>query len=427
MVHTQVKQQVTDRDSLFLLAKYQDYEAGDNFPHYDPAWASRHLRVKESQAPILLAAVHREWQPGAHTTLLAGWLQDDFDSRGEALVLDLRTNANGTLHSVVGREFDETRYENDYSAGSVELNQLLQGERTILNAGVRVQWGSFNTTTRLDQPGAPPSFTNRFEPPVYTSLDECFARFTPYAYLTRELWPHFRLTAGLAYDHLEYPDGFRSVPVAPTVRTEDRLLPKAAITWDALPALTLRGMYAQSLGGIAFDDSVRLEPTQLAGFAQAYRTVISEAEAGSVIAPKQDVAGAALDLKLTPGPFAGLQGQWMHSEVDQSLGVFTGSVNPPASSSSTPERLNYHEWSLGLSLQQLIGTHWSAGVRYQWTDSTLGWDYPAIPEGTLLQRLPGSGSSLSRSSMPRRLPASPARLGVTPPSPPVPAGTATPA
>jgi hypothetical protein len=155
-------------------------------------------------------------------------------------------------------------------------------------------------------------------------------------------------------------------------------------------------MYAQSIGGIAFDDSVRLEPTQLAGFGQAYRTVISEAEAGSVIAPRQDVAGAALDLKLAPSTFAGVQAQWVHSDVDQSLGVFTGAGNPPASSSSTPERLDYHEWSLGLSLHQLLGNHWSAGVRYQWTDSTLAWEYPAIPEDTPLQRLPGSGSNLSR-------------------------------
>jgi hypothetical protein len=48
------------------------------------------------------------------------------------------------------------------------------------------------------------------------------------------------------------------------------------------------------------------EPTQLAGFPQSFRTVISESIAGSVAAPETEVMGLALDLKFGTGTFAGL-------------------------------------------------------------------------------------------------------------------------
>jgi len=51
----------------------------------------------------------------------------------------------------------------------------------------------------------------------------------------------------------------------------------------------LRGIFSRSLGGVSLDESYRLEPTQLAGFPQAFRTVISESLVGSVAAPEYEV------------------------------------------------------------------------------------------------------------------------------------------
>jgi tetratricopeptide (TPR) repeat protein len=45
-------------------------------------------------------------------------------------------------------------------------------------------------------------------------------------------------------------------------RTRDLVSPKAALTWDVSQGVTIRGIYAQSLGGVTFDESVRLaDPT----------------------------------------------------------------------------------------------------------------------------------------------------------------------
>jgi hypothetical protein len=169
--------------------------------------------------------------------------------------------------------------------------------------------------------------------------------------------------------------------------------------WDIVPAVTLRGMAAQTVGGLAYDESVRLEPTQLAGFSQAFRGVISEAEAGSVVAPRYDLAALALDAKPGKATFVGAQVQWLVSKVDQDLGVFrsdNGFPPPPrASTSTTTEQLRYNERSLLVWASQLLGSCWSVGTSYRLTDSRLEWSYPEIDrtllsspnrsEGALLQ------------------------------------------
>ncbi len=73
-----------------LLANTFDYHAGDLRQYYDPALASRTLRVAEYQQPNLFLGYHREWQPGAHTLVLLGRLDDTLrlrDPAATALVL----------------------------------------------------------------------------------------------------------------------------------------------------------------------------------------------------------------------------------------------------------------------------------------------------------------------------------------------------
>jgi hypothetical protein len=142
-------------------------------------------------------------------------------------------------------------------------------------------------------------------------------------------------------------------------------------------------MYAQSLGGLAYDTSVRLEPTQLAGFSQVFRSVISEAEVGSVVVPRYEVGGLALDWKLPTRTYLGVLAQFIQSDAEQSIGIFRsdGDFPPPprAVPSSTTENLNYQERSLVVWGNQLLGTGWSLGASYRLTDSQLNWFYPEIP------------------------------------------------
>ena len=381
--YSQIKHQLTDRDSIFLLTKFQDYEAGDNFQHYDPAVASKKLRFTESQPPIILTALHREWKPGLHTTLLAGRLQSDVTFTDSTAVFDLWTNRPPPgINWVRYQPFNRLRTEAEFSAWIGELNQIWQTERHITIAGGRFQAGDFKVSSVIDG-ATSPNAQNYFAPPIRSSIDEPFQRASLYGYHTWELWNHFRLTGGLSYDRLSYPENFRSPLLTGGRKTREELLPKAAVQWDVQPALSLRGMYAQSLGGLSFDESVRLEPTQLAGFSQSFRNLISEAEAGSVAAPKNEIAGLALDGKLSRHTFIGLEARWLQSDAAQTIGVFhsNGDLAPPprAVSASTTEKLHYEERSITLSINQLLGDEWSVGAAYQLADSRLRWVYPGIP------------------------------------------------
>ncbi len=97
------------------------------------------------------------------------------------------------------------------------------------------------------------------------------------------------------------------LPVVPGEDSRSQVGPKAAIVWSPDSSVTVRGIYTRSLGGVSLDESYRLEPTELAGFPQAFRSLISENVVGSQSAPTFDTLGGAIDLKLGKRTYLGFQ------------------------------------------------------------------------------------------------------------------------
>ena len=89
----------------------------------------------------------------------------------------------------------------------------------------------------------------------------------------------------MAADEEEFPYYFRNPPVTSGEDTRSQLGPKAALVWSPIPEATVRGVYTRSLGGVSLDESYRLEPTELAGFPQAFRSLISESDRWLAIGP----------------------------------------------------------------------------------------------------------------------------------------------
>ena len=145
--------------------------------------------------------------------------------------------------------------------------------------------------------------------------------------------------------------------------------------------MTLRGIYTRSLGGVSLDESYRLEPTELAGFPQAFRSLISESVVGSQSAPTFETLGGALDLKLGTRTYAGIQVERLRSEVSQGIGDFAHALwvilTPRVS--STEEQLDYTENTFALSLNQLVGDQVVVGAGYKITQSDLAIVYPGVP------------------------------------------------
>ncbi len=385
--YTTVKQQLNDRDSLLLLTKYQDYHAGDNFQYYDPSHPRPFFRYDEYQSPIAIGGFHREWSPGVHTLLLGGRLENDQrfrDRNARELIiwmgLDLfHPPGEVFLTSAVSFDADHRSKLEIYTG---EAQQIFENEAHTLLLGGRWQGGDFDTHSVLSNPS---ELLAEFHTPAADihAVDD-FERISGYGYETLKLPGRVHLTGGLTYEYMEFPSNFRAPPIRRGVESRERLTPKAALVWDPLPQATLRGTYTRSLGGVSFDESFRLEPTQLGGFSQAFRTLIPESLIGSVAAPDHEVWGAALDLRFKTRTYIGLQGEILRSQVHQTVGAFDFLYTRPEPvrmiPSSTRQHLNYEERAVTLTLNQLVSDEWSLGAQYSFVGSELQIKFPALPD-----------------------------------------------
>jgi outer membrane receptor protein involved in Fe transport/Tfp pilus assembly protein PilF len=383
--YSTAKYQLTSQDSLFFLAKYQDYHSGDNFQYYDPSQARTNFTFDEYQHPIAVLGYHREWSPGMHTLFLGGRLENEqqfSDRYVDELILS--RGPGGQVVDVRTLPFDVT-YQSVFEAFTAELNQICQFEHHLLVFGGRFQSGTFDTQDRLTlSPSVPAGFAPFFgNPPAAGAFTDDFKRISAYGYYTWSPADHLHLTGGAAYDSVTAPTGFRSPPVSGGDAKQELVSPKAALVWSPLPEMAVRAAYTRSLGGVTFDESFRLEPTQLAGFSQTFRNLISESVVGSVTAPEYETAGAALDLKFKTGTYVGFHAQALNSTVSEQVGAFSfsGAIPPPppVTPSTTRKDLDYDEYSAGVGVNQLIARCWSLGANYLFTRSKLHTVYPEVP------------------------------------------------
>jgi Flp pilus assembly protein TadD len=380
-----LKQQLTPRDSFLLQVAGQDYHSGDNFQYYDPdAGVRTNYSFDEHQAPSLAAGFHREWAPGVHTLILGARVaaEQEFSDRGTDLYLLVPLSPFAPVNQLGAFPFD-VDYRNDLEIYSLELNQVYQTASQTLVAGARFQAGDFRASDLVI--ASDPNSRPLFAPPPTHEVREGFGRFAGYAYYTHEIVEHLFVTGGFAYDQVTYPRDYRDVPLSPGQATRSQISPKAGLVWSPSSVATVRAAYAQSLGGVSLDQSYRLEPVQLAGFPQTFRTIIPESIVSSVSAPAFETFGAALDLKFTTGTFFGIEGRLLRSDVDRDIGLFVFENGvagfPPA---TTRQRLNYDEPSLTVTLDQLAGRCWSFGLHYRFTHSRLNQEFPEISAPAVL-------------------------------------------
>jgi len=158
------------------------------------------------------------------------------------------------------------------------------------------------------------------------------------------------------------------------------------LIWTPGRDTTVRAAYTRGLGGVSLDQSYRLEPSQVAGFNQAFRSIIPESAEGPASAPKLDSWDLSLEQKFGRGTYLGVWGQLLKSEVDRVLGVIeNGPIGPPGPlvprgdyPSGTRQSLDYWERSIGASAYQLVGD-WSFGGRYKFSFAELDKTWLDIP------------------------------------------------
>lgn len=399
----QWKQQLTPEDSLYFQAIVSDFEAGDVRQLYDARSASRALRINDEQVPNLFAGYHHKWSPGLQTLLLASRLEDRF-SLSDANVLlrgvardnagtitntlqGIARNLNLTNNLAANDTFDALNFRSEFEAYSIELQQMVKHSAHTLILGARYQDG--RTRTHTTQRRSRNSF---LLPDTIPSTDfvagqeyeTTLSRFNLYGYeqwqLTDALW----LTAGLSYDALRYPRNVDSPPIAGTEQTKEQLSPKAGFIWKPATDMTFSGAYTRSLGGLFFDASVRLEPVQISGFNQAYRSLVPASE-GTLSGAQFETFDLGFKGEFGTGTYLVIQAEQLQTKGSRDQGVFD--YDPVAedytSSSQIRQALKFEEQSLLVSLSQLVGRDWAFGARYQISQAQLISRYPGISDALI--------------------------------------------
>ncbi len=371
----QAKQQLGSDDSLYVQAGWMDLESGDASAPYDPATASPTLRVAERQEPSLYLGWHHEWAPGHHTLLLASRLTDHFTlTDSDHPLLFLRRNAAGTVADV---DFGSVRraltLDSDFTLYSAELQQIHETTHHTTVFGGRFQDGTVDTAARLDNPLPPALADQRVEPG--------FARLSGYVYHHWRPVQALRFTAGLSYDRLDFPRNADVAPVSAGETDADLLSPKLGVVWSPWEHTHLRAAWTRSLGGLYFDQSVRLEPAQVAGFNQVFRSLIPESVIGLVPGTEFETVGVGLDQSFRSNTYLGFEAEQLQSDGRREVGAVSNSLPLPLADTveSTLQTLAFRERSLGLYAAQLLGEDWSVGARYRVSEAELTGRFPSLP------------------------------------------------
>jgi len=369
-----LKKRVTADDELYFQVGTLHTHAGDVANYHDPAQAKTDLNVHEQQNPTVLAGWHHTWSPGSHTLFLFGRLTDELrlhDPNGDALFLHF---AGGAPHDFVTPPFTND-LKSDFTLYSAELQQVWETPRQSLVVGARGQTGDLDTHATLAS-----QFTG-----VVTDQNQhgSLQRGDVYGYYTWRILDSLQLIGGASYDHLRFPENTDIPPISNHERSRDLISPKAGLLFAPWEGGLFRADYTKSLGGLFFDNSVRLEPTQVGGFNQAFRSLIPESVEGLVPGAEFKTAGVGFDQSLKSGTFFGVEGEWLTSDGTRTAGVLTNSFafGVPDSPSTTRQTLDFRERDLSVYAGQLLGNNFAVSARYRLSEAHLETQFPEIPNG----------------------------------------------
>jgi tetratricopeptide (TPR) repeat protein len=375
------KQQITEHDSIYVKALYYNAEGGDLIQYYDQRSAIPGLRTEEKQEPILSIGYHREWGPGVHTLLLGSRLSDRLSVYNPAqLTLFVERVPEGLDYAELMSVAQG--YHSTLEIYSAELQQIWQTPKHATIVGARFQTGDIHTQNQQTNPSVNVA---AFFPLDGVAADQDFtpdfARLSFYGYHQWQIADPLLLVAGLSYDRITFPENFRAAPIDGREETEDQISPKAGVIWTPTKSTTFRAVYTRSLAGAGIDQSIQLEPTQVAGFNQSFRSIIPESVGGAEAGARFETYGVSLDQRFQTGTYLGLTGEIFNSKVNRTFGVFEADFSAFPTPGSTRENIDYRERALLFTFNQLISDQFSVGLRYRLSDADLEDDFPEVLPG----------------------------------------------
>ncbi len=375
-----LKQRITANDEAYFQIGNYKAEAGDVANYFDPTNATPGFNVEERQEPTLYAGWHHTWAPGSHTLFLAARLNDQLSLHDpDKDILFLYTGLFGPpivqVQSGPVLPPVDLNFASDFTLYSAELQQIWETPRYSLIVGGRWQSGDVDSQAAM----------TRTLPALDQQVNSSLERGNAYAYGAWQVLDPLRLIAGVSYDHMTFPNNADLPPFETGETARELLAPKAGLLFEPWKRGLFRGSYAKSLGGLYFDNSVRLEPTQVAGFNQAFRSLIPESVAGLVPGTEFTTAGVGFDQSLPHGTWFGIELEQLESNGSRDVGAFSSFAEliAPFTATNTRQTLDFRERSLAAYAGQLLGENFSFGARYRVSRAELNQQFPDIPDAAI--------------------------------------------
>jgi hypothetical protein len=386
------KQMLTPRDGLFLEVLDFSKTSGDLAQRYNPQDAIAGLQAHETQEPSVLIGLDHRWSDTQRTLLLASRFDDDAtltNPRGRTFLL---TDTFGNIDNFLPTDLTQL-YSNHQTVNSFEVQHLITGERLQTVAGFRFQENTELVSNQQSiNAGNAPNFESYFGQQGTVLADQSLSfqsiRLSPYVYEYWRVIDPVLLIGGLSYDYQRQPNNLLVGPLDAGTEIQRHLSPKAGFIWTPTRRLVVRAAYSQSLGGIDLDQSVRLEPSQLAGFVQSYRNLFPDSLVGGIGGARFETADLSLEYRFPTGTYVALSGELLRSQADQMVGGFERDLFGQGPAIQLDEQLRFQERSINASVHQLLGNYFTVGARYQLSDARLTSAFPDLDPS-----LPGISST----------------------------------
>ena len=385
-----VKYQFAPKDTAFLQLEQDETRTGDLFQYYYQTNADTTIRSREMQDPSLLLGYHHAWSPGNDTLFLYRNLHDtDNYSDPDFALASFTFGAKKNIATYADILYPAS-YQDDEHLNSLELQHIFQTDSQQLILGVRYQNEDHATADNL---GEPDNF-HGFPPVSVANIQTEFERFSAYAYYQLRLFDSLRLTAGVDYDQLRFPTDIAQAPIIPGEESRERVSPKLGLDWTPMERTRFRVAYTRSVAGLFNDSSTSIEPSEVAGFNQAFRSLTPSLATvpGNVF----ETMGVGFDHQFPTRTYINAEAGLRNSEADQ-IAPAAGDVPDPMLGGfpyyvvfSQKQVINLKDKYLALNINQLVGQNLSFGAAYTLDSAAIDYNTQilGLPAGTTGGQLP---------------------------------------
>lgn len=379
-VDVSLKGQLTAQDSIFGTIQFLDYTSGDTGQYYSPPTTASDFHFENKEDPNITLGYHHDWSPSSHTLFFATYrtASEPVTANGVTQFIGSYSQEFDGIAALTGVDEKVTISPNQHST---ELQQIFESPAHTTILGARYEWG---TMQYQDYAVDDTSIYEGFFPNPPVVADQSFTlnnyQLSLYGYHTWQVADALAVTAGLDYDWLYQPANPSTTPFTEQEKTTVLVSPKAGIVWTPADKTTVRAAFTRSLSGLGDSSGYRLEPTEVAGFNQAFRSLIPESVVADTSGSQFNVYDLALEQKFDTGTYAALSGQLMYSKLNDVQGNYVFYNQSTNSFSIYPvgfqQTLNYREESVMASVDQLLGKQWTAGANYEVSQARLDINYP---------------------------------------------------